>query len=76
MYTLCGIRSAHKVLFMLLWMFFLQIFSCLAGEYSAGRLIIRMVYKIKIWVVPRLVGRYYSYLLPKQNGGTTQIFIF
>ena len=26
-----------------------------------------------IWDVPRLVGRYYSYLLPKQAGGTPQI---
>ena len=25
---------------------------------------------------PRLVGRYCSYLLPKQTGGTTQILIF
>ena len=76
MYTTCGIRSVHKDMFMFLLMFFLHIFSCLAGEYSAGRLIIRKVSKIKIWVVPRLVGRYCSYLLPKQNGGTTQIFIF
>ena len=26
-----------------------------------------------IWDVPRLVGRYCSYLLPKQAGGTPQI---
>ena len=26
-----------------------------------------------IWGVPRLVGRYCSYLLPKQDGGTSQI---
>ena len=26
-----------------------------------------------IWDVPRLVGRYYSYLLPKQAGGTPVI---
>ena len=25
------------------------------------------------WGVPRLVGRYCSYLLPKQDGGTSQI---
>ena len=25
---------------------------------------------------PRVVGRYCSYLLPKQTGGTTQILIF
>ena len=29
-----------------------------------------------IWVFPRLVGRYCSYLLPKQTGGTTQIIVF
>ena len=26
-----------------------------------------------IWGVPRLVGRYCSYLLPRQDGGTSQI---
>ena len=26
-----------------------------------------------IWDVPRLAGRYCSYLLPKQAGGTSQI---
>ena len=31
---------------------------------------------MRILGVPRLLGRYCSYLLPKQAGGTTQILIF
>ena len=43
--------------------------------YTVGRPVIRQVLKMRIWGVPWLVGRYCSYLLPKQAGGTPQILI-
>ena len=48
----------------------------ITNDVQSGRLVTRKVLKTRIWGVPRLVGRYCSYLLPKQAGGTFQILIF
>ena len=41
--------------------------------YRVTHLLTNWVGLTLIWDVPRLVGRYCSYLLPKQAGGTSQI---
>ena len=45
----------------------------IAGVYRVRQVLVTWVGLTWIWRVPRLVGRYCSYLLPKQTGGTTQI---
>ena len=42
-------------------------------EYSVTLVVWHKVLLTYIWGVPRLVGRYCSYLLPKQDGGKSQI---
>ena len=42
-------------------------------QYRVTHLLADWVALILIWYVPRLVGRYCSYLLPKHAGGTPQI---
>ena len=40
----------------------------LAGVYKAGRPIIRKVLKIRIWLVPRLLGQYVATVAALQPG--------
>ena len=43
------------------------------GQYWVRQVLVTWVGLTWIWRVPRLVGRYCSYLLPKHDGGTFQI---
>ena len=51
----------------------LRIILLYAWLYRVTQLLADWVGLILIWDVPRLVGRYCSYLLPKQAGRTPQI---
>ena len=51
----------------------LRIILLYAWLYRMTQLLADWVGLILIWDVPRLVGRYSSYLLPNQAGGTPQI---
>ena len=44
-------------------------------KYNLRRPVMRAVLSTRIWGVPRLVGRYCSYLLPRQAAGTPQILV-
>ena len=45
----------------------------LDSEYRVGHLLADLGGLTWIWRVPRLVGRYCSYLLPKHDGGTFHV---
>ena len=52
-----------------------EYFTILLNQYNLRRPLMAEVLSTRIWGVPRLVGRYCSYLLSKQAGGTPQILV-